>query len=158
MKTLLFHCLWQSALPAPTVSQNLAQAITSDSCNGSNLVMKTEDCIQLLSRFWGRQITVAKGWSEQCTHLTIVLIKIWLKPSLEDTNFCNRYINMTVSQSSYFINSAQPRAPWALSHSNGLHTRTSPWVGKPLRVTPRGWEIPCYNRFSVIDTKLWNLS
>lgn len=32
------------------------------------------------------QITTAKGWSEQCTHLTTVLNQVWLKENLGEVN------------------------------------------------------------------------
>ena len=73
------------------------------------------------------------------------------------------YAKMTVSQSSYSINSGQPRAHWGLLHGSRLHARISPWVGMPLKVTPQGWENLYHVRYSVSELgistlKLWNLS
>lgn len=60
------------------------------------------------------------------------------------------YVNITVSQSFYYKYwTAQgllssPAWQW-------LHSRSSPWVGTTLKVTPQGWKILCHNRSSVSD-------
>lgn len=56
------------------------------------------------------------------------------------------FANISISQSSYSINSRQPRAFWALLHSSRLHTR-SLLEGTLLEVTPWGWEVSFHSRF-----------
>lgn len=60
------------------------------------------------------------------------------------------FANITINQSSYPINSWQPRASWALLHSSRLHTRF-PLEGTPLEVTPWGWDVSCHSGFLISD-------
>lgn len=59
--------------------------------------------------------------------LIVVLVKIWLKSALEETNIWSEHAYMSLSVSSYALSSEQPTASGALLHSSGLHNRIS-WV------------------------------
>lgn len=49
------------------------------------------------------------------------------------------YVNVTISKSSYSLNSGQPRACWTFVRGRRLHARIFPWTGTPLKVTALGW-------------------
>lgn len=122
---------------------------TCISCNPA-LVVTTR--MWLLVWIQGRHNTTAKGWCEQSAHPTTVLVKVWLKPSLEETSAYTQ--SKWLWKLSYSINRGQPSTHRALLHSSRLHTRISSWVGAPLKVTPQGWEDSYCTRYSISEWKI----
>lgn len=100
---VMVHLQLPTTFPALFSITLLKKITTSSSRGGCHLV--TVDS-------WGTvNNPTAKRLVERSAHLTTMLVNVRLKPNLEETNICIWYANMTVSQSSYSINSEKPQSP-----------------------------------------------